>query len=109
MRSITVPPWWLGAGAPRWIVRSSSMSSSHSSGAACGEELCSNPQPVAGRPVIDSPSSEFGEQGHELDGRVGKAVGGLAAGTYVVSSQQTGADQALEPIGEAIELVSGSP
>jgi hypothetical protein len=70
--------------------------------AAGGEQLSAHPQPLGGGAVAQAPLAELGEDRHELDRRLGQAVGGPASGTGVLAGQQARADQPLQPVGEDV-------
>src|SRR6185437_15611457 len=70
--------------------------------AAGGEQFRAHPQPFRGRAVVHTPLAELREDRHQLDRRLGQAVGGPPPRPRVLAGEQAGAHQPLEPVGEDV-------
>lgn len=63
-------------------------------GAAVGQQLCPHAERGRCRPMTESPGSERCHHWHELDGRLGEAVGRPSAAADVLSGEQAAGDEA---------------
>jgi hypothetical protein len=60
--------------------------------AADGKQLGSHPQPLRGRAVVQAPLAQLGEDGHQLNRRLGQAIRRPPSRPRVLTGQQAGAD-----------------
>ena len=73
------------------------------------EQFCAHPQPPRGRAVAQRPLAELCEDGHQLNRRLGQAVGSPPPGPRLLAGQQAAVHQPLQPVRDGLGAPILSP
>jgi hypothetical protein len=97
-----------GRGMPRCRSRSSSMKSAHSSGPPASKISARTRKFVGGGAVPQAPRRELGHDRHELDRRLGEAVGRALSALDLVAREQARLHQGSQTTARMLEAMPSS-